>query len=229
MNPLIKNVELVTFDVYMALLDIQGGLTSAFADATGLGQADAAAMVALWRAKQMERAAISNSIGRARTSFRTCTEMALNYVCNRHQLKLKSEQRQTLVRAWDSLQPWPDAEAVLSEISAKGYPIAILSNGDQGMLESVAAQFRTPFDHVLSSASAGYYKPHPSVYALPQALLGTPKDATLHVAGSANDVLGSVAAGMRCVWSNRASDAVLDPAFPPDYEIGSLSELPSLL
>ena len=33
----------------------------------------------MWRAKQLERAAISNSLTLARTSFRECTRQALGY------------------------------------------------------------------------------------------------------------------------------------------------------
>ena len=59
-----RRPELVTFDVYMALLDIQGGMVPVFAQATGVSEEACGAMVATWRAKQMERAASSNSLAR---------------------------------------------------------------------------------------------------------------------------------------------------------------------
>lgn len=224
-----KGLRLVTFDVYMALLDIQGTLTPLFAEACGVGDDRAGALVALWRARQMERAASSNSLAGAHTPFRDCTAMALDHVCRRHGLALSASRRTALIEAWGSLRPWPEADAALAAVRSRGLAIAILSNGDQATLEAVAAGFTTPFDHVLSAATAGHYKPHPAVYELPRARLGIPVEATLHVAGSANDVLGAIAFGMRCVWSNRGADVLLDPAFEPTHEIADLGALADLL
>jgi 2-haloacid dehalogenase len=177
----------------------------------------------------MERAASSNSLELGRLSFRRCTALALDYVCSRYSLSIDTAARRQLVAAWDAIPPWPEAPAALQAIKSKGYAIGILSNGDQSMLEALASQFATPFDHVLSSESAGKYKPHPSMYALPQQRLGIARNDTLHVAGSANDVLGAVAFGMPCIWSNRAADVLVDPDYPPTQEISSLAHLPALL
>lgn len=223
------NPTLITFDVYMALLDIQGGLSDAFAEAAKLPLAQAHSMVALWRTKQMERAASSNALGLGHTLFQACTEMSLDYVAARHDLNISASARTQLVQSWSSLQPWPEADAALAAVKARGYQIAILSNGDQQMLDSVAAQFSTSFDHVLSAETVAHYKPHPDIYALPATQLGIAGEATVHVAGSANDVLGAVAFGLRCVWSNRNNEPLVDPHFPPTHQIQKLTELAAVL
>lgn len=220
---------LVTFDVYSALLDIHAGLTRVFCEATGLPAEQVRPMVATWRAKQMERAAASNSAGGGRTRFRDCTRMALDYVCARHGLHIESGAREEMVLAWDRLPPWPEANDAVAAAKAMGFRLAILSNGDQDMLEAVAGLFTTPFDDVLSSEAAGHYKPHPSVYALPERLLGIPPASTLHVAGGHTDVLGAVAFGLPCIWSNKTGDRLLDPGFPPDRVIDDLSQLAGVL
>ena len=224
-----KQIELVTFDVYMALVDIQGSLSPVFANITGASLEQAGPMVSTWRAKQMERAALSNSLGGSRTCFRDCTSMALDYVLTKHQISLSQSARDTLLRAWDQLKPWPEANAALASVRAMGHKIAILSNGDQDMLEAIARQFDTPFDYVLSSESAGKYKPDPAMYALPSRQLSIANSETLHVAGSANDVLGAISYGMACIWSNRHRDSLLDPRFPPTDEIANLSHLQAKL
>lgn len=221
--------KIVTFDVYMALLDIEGSLTPVVRKSLKSSQEDAAAFVRSWRAKQMERAAISNSLERERTSFRAATAMALDYVAARNGVTIGDGTRNKLILAWDTLQPWPEADAAVAAVKAKGYAIAILSNGDQDMLEAAARNFTAKFDHVLSSESAGKYKPHPAVYDLPTTLLDIPKRDVLHVAGSANDVLGAVAAGMTCAWSNRHGDRILDPRYPPTHELPNLSGVADLL
>lgn len=215
--------KLVTFDVYMALLDIEGSLTPLVADALSLSDGPAQRFVRTWRAKQMERAAISNSLGKGRTTFRAATAMGLDYAAGNADVELDPQTREQLITAWDKLTPWPEADAVVSKVKELGYATAILSNGDRDMLEAAAAAFERGFDHVLSSEQAGWYKPHPAVYALPETELGIGRGGVLHVAGSPNDVLGAVAAGLACIWSNRHADRMLDPDYAPLREYADLN------
>ncbi|HEY5635535.1 MAG TPA: haloacid dehalogenase type II [Burkholderiales bacterium] len=222
--------KLVTFDVYMALLDIEGSLVPVVGETLGLDTNKATAFVRLWRAKQMERATSSNALGKRRTAFRECTAMALEYCLGHHTLAATPDTRRSLVFAWDAIKPWPEADAAVAAVRAKGCRSAILSNGDQDMLEAVARNFSpNAFDHVLSSETAGHYKPHPSVYALPTTALGIARSDIVHVAGSANDVLGAIAAGLQCIWSNRHADRLLDPAYPPTHEIPDLTGVAYLI
>ncbi|MCK5777632.1 MAG: haloacid dehalogenase type II [Rhodospirillales bacterium] len=222
--------KLVTYDVYMALLDIEGSLAPIVSKTLNLNAETAVAFVRLWRGKQMERAAASNSLAKPRTPFRECTVMALDYCLGRHKLSMPSSTRNDLVLAWDRMNPWPEADAAIAAVRNKGLKTAILSNGDQDMLDAVARNFSPgTFDHILSSETAEYYKPHPAVYDLPTKVLGINMDEVVHVAGSPNDVTGAVAAGMRCIWSNRHRDRILDSAYPPTVEISDLSGVADLV
>ena len=60
--------RLITFDVYSALLDVQNGMTQIFVEATSLLPDKAGSVVAAWRKKQLEWAAVSNSLGSSRIS-----------------------------------------------------------------------------------------------------------------------------------------------------------------
>lgn len=211
-------LKLVTFDVYMALLDIQGSLTPVVSDALSLDGTAAAAFVQIWRAKQMERAAVSNSLGQGHLPFRDCTRMGLDYALAKHDLDLSEQDRDTLIMAWDRMTPWPEAIDLVHDVRARGYETAILSNGDQDMLEAIARVFGDGFNHVLSAETAGHYKPHPAIYDLPTCVLGIARDDVLHVAGAPGDVLGARAFGLRCYWSNRTGDRVLDPAYGADHQ-----------
>lgn len=221
--------KLVTFDVYMALLDIEGSLVPAVAERLDMPAGKATPFVQAWRAKQMERAAISNSLEKGRTSFRDATGMALDYVASRNNVEVSSKAREALIKTWDELSPWPEANEAIAAVKAKGCMTAILSNGDQAMLEAVARNFTSGFDHILSSETAGKYKPHPAVYDLPFTVLGIDNKDVLHVAGSGNDVLGSIAAGVACVWSNRHGDVLLDPAYHASAVVSDLSGVADLL
>lgn len=214
----------------MALLDIEGSLRPVVQETLGLDSNIATAFVRLWRTKQMERAAISNSLGGHRISFGECTAMSLDYCLGRYNILIGADTHNNLLFAWNKIKPWPDAEAAIAAVKAMGCQTAILSNGDQRMLEAVALNFSAQlFDHILSSETAGYYKPHPSIYNLPASVLGISKENTVHIAGSPNDVLGAIAAGIQCIWSNRHSDLILDPAFPPTHEISDLTGVANLI
>jgi len=223
------HARLVTFDVYMALLDIGGSLTPVVEEVLKLQPQVASAFVQMWRAKQMERAAISNSLDQGHVSFHDATGMGLDYVANLQDIELDTASRDALIAAWYRLDPWPEADAALAGVNAKGIPTAILSNGDMDMLEGAAARFNARFDYILSAEQAGKYKPHPAVYALPETILDIPSRNVVHVAGSANDVIGANAAGMTCIWSNRHGDRVLDPAYPAHMELSDLSRVPELV
>lgn len=208
--------DLITFDAYAALVDYRSSLLPVVEAIPGMDGSHAAEFLELWRARQLGVAALSNALDRGRIPFRACTGLALDYALMRHGLSLDGDDREDLIKAWYSLSPWPEAEAVLAALEAKGYRLAILSNGDQDMLETLAAGFETRFDQIFSSEQCGLYKPHPRVYALPARELGI--ENYLHVAGSPNDAIGASAAGVSCYWSNRLGDAVVLPDYPPAHQ-----------
>jgi 2-haloacid dehalogenase len=216
--------RLITFDAYSALFDRDRSLVPVLEKALG-SAADAAAAMQTWRAKQMEYAAIGNSLEKGRPSFCEATRLGLDYTLKRLGRDLAEAEREALVEAWDQLEPWPEAREVLAEVKARGYPIAVLSNGDEASLRMLARRFATPFDHVFSAEAAGFYKPHPAVYRLPLAALGLAGREVLHVAGGAVDALGAKAAGLACAWSNRNGDCVLNPAYAPNFEFADLTGL----
>ncbi|MGE5169279.1 MAG: haloacid dehalogenase type II [Rudaea sp.] len=224
MNP----PRLVTFDFYTALVDYEGSLLPVLRAACPAAD-DPVALVRAWRAKQLEGALLSNSLGRGRVPFRELTRRALVYTCARARQPLPDALAEKLVAAWDALSPWPDAAPTLAALKARGHTIALLSNGDESMLRAGLARFDVAFDHVFASDQAGFYKPHPAIYALPLARLGLAASDVLHVAGSGNDAAGAKLAGLRCAWSNRSGEPMLEPGITPDYPLRDLAGLLRIL
>ena len=220
--------ELITFDVYTALFDIEGSLVP-FVHTLLDEQVDSVELVRMWRQKQLEYALISNSLQQGRVPFAEITRLALGYALSRAQVDLNDESRQFLVSGWNQLQLWPEAEQILVEIKKRGYPVALLSNGDNSMLRRLANRLPIECDRIFSSEQAGYYKPHPSMYELPLKSFGLTSKQVLHVAGSATDVTGTKAAGLKCAWSNRKQDRVLDDQYYADYEFQNLLGLLDML
>ena len=230
MSNLIKfKPSLITFDVYSALVDIYVGLTPVFQGITNMTYEKSLSIVKDWRSKQMETLQLSNSLNNGRISFFECTKKSLEYICIINNLKINKNEEVKLISAWNNLPLWPEAQNVIHELIKKDYKIAILSNGDQEMLENLNKALNFDFDSILSTETNGYYKPHPSVYELPKNVLGIDKKNTLHVAGGLGDVIGSVSFGLPCYWSNRNKDILIDQKYSPDYEYEDLCNLIKIL
>ena len=222
--------RLITFDVYSALCDVEGSLVPELQQVLcAPDNTDLTAVCRTWRATQLESAQLSNSLARGHRAFRDVTALSLDYTLRRFGLAADVAQRAMLVEAWNRLRLWPEAPDVLAAVAARGYPIAVLSNGDEPMLRALLAHAGVAVPHVFAADQAGYYKPHPRVYALPLERLGLAPADVLHVAGSRTDVLGAKAAGLACAWANRLHDVVLDPAYAPDHELADLTGLLSIV
>ena len=160
--------KLITFDVYSALVDINSGLTPIFSNLTNLSEEKSLAFIIDWRTVQLHTAQLSNSLNTRRVTFYNCTKLSLDYVCKKHNLEIEEDKKLKLISAWNILPLWPEASEVISNLIIKGYKVAILSNGDQNMLEEMNKGYDFNFDYILSSETNEYYKPHPSIYDLPK-------------------------------------------------------------
>ncbi len=220
--------HLITFDVYSALLDVELGLTKNLREFAGDDTDLAISAARVWRTKQLEWASVSNSLKKTKISFEDCTTHSLSYVANKFKLSLSDSIKQDLVAKWGELPLYPEADEAVVALKNMGFKIAILSNGDKKMLDAISKSFSVKFDHILSAEDAGNFKPDPSVYALPEKLLGIKKEQTLHIAGGANDVVGAVSSQMPCIWSNKSGDMIMDFSYSPVLEIQNLSKLSGL-
>ena len=221
--------HLITFDAYSGLADFKTTLIPVITRILALPADAAEPFLTTWRANQLGAAALSNALSRGRMSFHDCTALALDYAAGKHDVTVPASHRDELIEAWYPLQPWPEAADVLGTLRDRGYLLAILSNGDRAMLESIAAQVAVKIDHIFSTESAGVYKPDPKVYDLPIDELGLKRDEYLHVAGGANDVIGAKSAGIACYWNNRTGERVLYPQFTADFEGPDLTGLLDIL
>jgi len=226
----LREVRLVTFDVYSALMNIEAALMAHTAAVWPYrSEAERAALVREWRRLQLEYTLISTLLGKGHLSFRTITQRALRVAMHRLHFRASQAEQDVLVQAWDELPPWPEARDVLRRLRQGPWELALLSNGDTEMLQAVANTLGVDFDYIFSAEQAGVYKPHVAIYHLPVKQLGLSPHEIVHVAGAARDAMGAKAAGLRCVWVNRSHDLILDPSFAPDVELATLEPLPEVL
>lgn len=221
--------QLITFDIYSASLDIFGSAVPKVSEVLALDSETARLFFKTWREQQWNFLLLSNSMKDGYRNYRYITRRTLEYAEQKFDLRLTAEQAEELMSIWTSFRAWPEAREVIGELRNRGYQVAMLSNGDQDMLEPLVQSSGIEFDYIFSADRARAYKPNPAVYDVPFQLTGIEKKDMLHVAGSMFDVMGAKAAGCRCAWANRYHDAVLDPAYAPDYDLRDLTGLLNIL
>ncbi|HEX9494795.1 MAG TPA: HAD family hydrolase [Candidatus Limnocylindria bacterium] len=126
----------------------------------------------------------------------------------------------------------PGAEAALRWCKARGMTTALLTNTITRSDLEVAhdcrrLQVEGLIDHIISSYSIGWSKPHPAMFEKAMRLAGVGPDVAFMVGDDLlADVVGAKRAGMRAIWkSARAVPDGLEER--PDAVIRSLVELPA--
>jgi 2-haloacid dehalogenase len=217
------DVDAVAFDLYGTLLEV-ASVGRAAADVTD----EPAALVDLWRTKQLEYTWLRSLMGRYQDFWAT-TGDALDYSLERLGIPVDDATRTRLLGAWLDVRPYPEVAEALSALSPRR--LAVLSNGNPDMLEAclAAAGLRDRFDHVLSVDDAGIYKPHPSVYELAVKAFNLPAERILFVSSNAWDAAGARSAGLRVVWVNRSEAAFDRLGAEPDAVVADLVALSGAL
>ena len=213
----------VVFDAYGTLFDLAG-----VERACAALFPDAAAFVALWRAKQLEYSWLRALMG-TYADFDQITAEALDHALAHHALRPTPEERQTLLAAWMALDPFPDVAEALARLV--GLPLAILSNGTPTALAALLAHgdLGGTFVAVLSADAVGRYKPQPEVYALASAALELPAARILFVSANGWDAAGAGAYGFPVAWCDRAGGTVETHGPAPTLEVRDLGQLAEAL
>jgi len=223
-----RQFELITFDVYSALFDIDASIIPVL-NPVLQGTVDTPAFFRTWRSKQLEYTLINNSLGGEYVTFSTITRRTLDYTLGRFDQSILESVKEEWVDAWDLLIPWSEADDVMATLKDRGYAIGLLSNGDTAMLTALAQLLDAEIDHIFSCEEVGHYKPHAAIYERPLKSLGLTPDRMLHVGTGPTDILGAKAAGLPCAWANRRGELVLDPKYNPDWEFSDLTGLLEIL
>jgi 2-haloacid dehalogenase len=215
----------LVFDAYGTLFDL-GGLT-VLGDELYPGQG--AALCELWRRKQLEYSWLLSLMGRYQ-DFWLVTRLALLYALDAMGLTADQARLERLMGAYFTLPTFPEVRTSLLRL-AERYPLALLSNGTEEMLERVVTHNNLgPYlSHVLSVEAAGVYKPNPRVYDLAiQAFFAVPAEIVF-VSANSWDVGGAKNFGFSTAWCNRAGLPIETHAPPPDLVVENLEGLEALL
>ena len=206
-------MRVLLFDVFGTLVDWRASLIE-LAEATAARdgvQADWAAVVDDWR-REYQPAMDRVRHGGAWRDLDSLQQETLNDVLARRDLRLSAGSRESLVRGWRRLQPWPDSRAGLARLRRK-YVTATLSNGHLALLADLLKFGDLRVDAILSAQLAGSYKPDARVYLTALGLLDCrPGDAGM-VAAHATDLHAAAALGIRPIFIRRPLE--WGPGTPP--------------
>jgi 2-haloacid dehalogenase len=217
-----NGIDAVAFDLYGTLLEV-ASVGRAAAEVTE----DPAALVDLWRTKQLEYSWLRSLMGRYQ-DFWTTTGDALDYSLDRLGITVDDDTRARLLGAWLDVSVYPEVPEALNALAAGGSRrLAVLSNGNPDMLEAglAAATLRDRFEHVLSVDEVGVFKPHPSVYELALKAFSRPAERILFVSSNAWDAAGARTFGFPVAWVNRAGVPFERLGVTPDLIVADLAEL----
>lgn len=137
---------------------------------------------------------------------------------------LSASHAASLVEHWTDIQPWEEAPAVLRKL-ARNHKLGIVTNCSERLGRAAAAKLGVPFEVIVTSERAGFYKPRPEPYRLALRELGLDPSEVLFVAGSGFDLIGTSKVGLDTYWHNRVGLQRPAAAPPPMREERSLAGL----
>jgi 2-haloacid dehalogenase len=226
-----REIKALAFDQYGTIVDMQKGLTEAvrpFLKRRGWA-GNPNSFVTWWRRTHFENSMIDALCDRGHTPYRHIGERAVAYVMDRCAIPYTPDEVRWLVSEIERLKPFPDVVAALERLRSKGYKLAILSNGDPDMLEAAGPHIGFCFDHVISAAEAGYFKPHWKTYAKAAEVIGEDPIGILFVANHAFDCIGAKSYGMRTAFVNRRKRPFGHTPHQPDLVVADFAELAAAL
>lgn len=200
------DTRVLFFDVFGTLLDWRGSLLDEAADVgSRMGvSADWAAVVDDWR-RAYQPALDTVRAGPTWLDLDAVQRGTLAQVLHHHRVALPAEGRETLVRAWRRLRPWPDTRPGLDRLRAR-FRTATLSNGHIALLVDLFRFADLRVDAVLSAQLAGSYKPEPRVYLRCAELLECdPREAAM-VAAHGDDLVAAARVGLRPIFVRRPEE-----------------------
>lgn len=237
-------IKAFVFDAYGTLFDVQSVsqvTQEAFPEKGDL-------VTQVWRLKQLEYTWLRSLMGEYK-SFWDVSEESLVYALTVCGLDYDDA---TLARIMDKylhLDPYPECLAALDAL--EGTPLAILSNGNQEILDALVTNtgVASRLTSVISVEKLGIFKPHASAYQLVEKTLGVKPAETLFVSSNAFDACAAKNFGFNVAWIERVTPdalaaelAAVDTVGPatmfkllrmqmenfgmePDYRLKSLTEL----
>jgi 2-haloacid dehalogenase len=221
----IGGIKACVFDAYGTLFDVHSAVGK-YRKRLG----DISDQVSsLWRTKQLEYTWLRSLMGH-HADFWQVTRDALDFAFDLHHLKDPDLQKD-LIEAYLHLDCYSEVPEALSKLKARGFEIAILSNGTPAMLEAAVnnSGLKALIAEIFSVEEVGVFKPDPRVYQIAVNRLNLKPEEIVFQSSNAWDASGASAYGFKVAWINRFGQSEERLPGRPNVEIKNLLELPDLL
>lgn len=197
--------DVITFDCYGTLIDWEGGISAAFAQAAaadGVALDPAAALAAYTELEPMVEA-------EAFRSYREVLTETARRVASRFDWPLTDKRASFLADSLPHWRPFPDTNPALERLAGARYRLGILSNVDDDLLAATRQHLSVSFDLLVTAQQVGSYKPAHGHFHAARRRVGD--DRWLHAAQSYfHDVVPARTLGVPVVWINRRSEVAAD-------------------
>lgn len=129
------------------------------------------------------------------------------------------------------LPPHADVEEGLEQLTAQGFELAALTNGNLRTVKDQLffAKIDKFFTGIYSVDAVQKYKPHPETYAHVLNVMNTEKENAMLVAAHGWDITGAQRAGLQTCFIERPEKFIYPLAEKPTYSIRKLTDLSQLL
>ena len=221
----IAGIKACVFDAYGTLFDVNSAASQARDELGEKWQP----LAELWRAKQLQYTWLRGLMGR-HADFWQVTGEALDFAMT--SLKVSDTGlRDRLMALYLRLDVYPDVKDTLIRLRSAGMKLAILSNGEPGMLAAAASNsgIAELLDAVISVEEVRVFKPHPSVYRLPGERFNLAPGQMCFLSSNGWDAHAAKSTGLRVIWCNRFGQTPERMPERPDGEIGSIAVLPEIV
>ncbi|MCH2093796.1 MAG: haloacid dehalogenase type II [Rhodobacteraceae bacterium] len=194
-------VHALIFDVFGTCVDWR---TSVARDvAQHIPQVNALDFADAWRAEYDPAMARIREGQRGYIALDNLHRENLDRICERFGVTLPDPE--SLNRAWERLDPWPDVVRGLQALKRKAM-IAPCSNGSIALMTHLARYGGLPWDCILGAEIAQAYKPSPAVYMASCAALQLPPHEVMMVAAHNSDLAGARAVGLKTAFVPRPTE-----------------------
>jgi len=152
---------------------------------------------------------------------------ALTGIAEDRGLELPDDDRDALAVSLPAWPVFPDVPPGLTELRARGWKLAILSNTDADLLDASLLAIGVPVDLRIVASEIGSYKPGFGHWESFFRETGAGRARHVHVAASLfHDVEPCAKLGLPCVWINRHDET---SELPRAAELADLSTLADTL
>jgi 2-haloacid dehalogenase len=224
-----NSYDAITFDCYGTLIDWEAGLTH-FLQPLLLAHDCHAVDGFLLEFFGRTEAALQAGPYR---KYRTVLTAVLAALGERLGFRPSPQALENFPKSIGDWSPFPDTVPALKMLAAR-YRLVVISNIDDDLFFLTQARLGINFDHVITAAQVGAYKPDLRVFKTAMQRIAVPHGRILHVAQSLyHDIAPANTLGLDTVWIDRhdghGGGATPTGQATPTWTLRSLSELVAAL